>query len=68
MRWTRFYSRSRRDDETAREIASYLTIETDDNIARASVDPMNVLRQEESSFGSKRSKRSNPWNRIRIRP
>ena len=34
MGWTRFFRRSRRDDEAAREIASYIAIETDDNIAR----------------------------------
>ena len=34
MPWTRFFRRSRRDDEAAREIASYIAIETDDNIAR----------------------------------
>ena len=30
----RFFRRNRRDDEAAREIASYIAIETDDNIAR----------------------------------
>jgi putative ABC transport system permease protein len=34
MRLTRFFRRNRRDDETAREIASYIAIETDDNIGR----------------------------------
>ena len=34
MAWTRFFRRNRRDDEAAREIASYIAIETDDNIAR----------------------------------
>ena len=34
MSWMRFFRRGRRDDETAREIASYIAIETDDNIAR----------------------------------
>lgn len=34
MPWPRFFRRSRRDDEAAREIASYIAIETDDNIAR----------------------------------
>jgi putative ABC transport system permease protein len=34
MPWARFFRRSRRDDEAAREIASYIAIETDDNIAR----------------------------------
>ena len=34
MSWTRFFSRSRRDADAAREIASYIRIETDDNIAR----------------------------------
>ncbi len=34
MVWTRFFRRSRRDDDAAREIASYIAIETDDNIAR----------------------------------
>ena len=34
MSWTKFFRRSRRDEEAAREIASYIAIETDDNIAR----------------------------------
>jgi predicted permease len=34
MSWMRFFRRSTRDEDTAREIASYITIETDDNIAR----------------------------------
>lgn len=34
MSWTRFFRRSRRDTDCAREIASYLEIETDDNVAR----------------------------------
>jgi putative ABC transport system permease protein len=34
MGMTRFFRRHRRDDEAAREIASYIAIETDDNIAR----------------------------------
>ena len=34
MRWLRFFRRARRDEETRQEIASYIAIETDDNIAR----------------------------------
>ena len=34
MAWTRFFRRSQKDDDAAREIASYIAIETDDNIAR----------------------------------
>ena len=34
MAWTKFFQRRRRDEEAAREIASYIAIETDDNIAR----------------------------------
>jgi putative ABC transport system permease protein len=34
MAWTRFFRRSTRDEDAAREIASYIAIETDDNIAR----------------------------------
>jgi predicted permease len=34
MAWTKFFRRSERDEDTAREIASYIAIETDDNIAR----------------------------------
>lgn len=34
MSWMRFLRRGTRDDDTAREIASYIAIETDDNIAR----------------------------------
>ena len=34
MGWTRFFRRSRRDDDVRRELQSYVQIETDDNIAR----------------------------------
>jgi predicted permease len=34
MAWTRFFQRRKKDEETEREIASYIAIETDDNIAR----------------------------------
>jgi len=34
MSWMKFFRRGRRDEEAAREIASYIAIETDDNIAR----------------------------------
>ena len=34
MSLTKFFRRRRRDEEAAREIASYIAIETDDNIAR----------------------------------
>src|SRR5689334_5134757 len=34
MSWLRFFRRSRWDDERARELESYLAIETDDNVAR----------------------------------
>src|SRR5262245_59886270 len=34
MSWLRFFKRSRRDEEAAREIASYIAIETDETVAR----------------------------------
>ena len=34
MSWMRFFRRRRRDDDLQREIASYIAIETDDNLAR----------------------------------
>src|SRR3954469_4694255 len=34
MSWTRFFLRTRWDDERARELESYLAIEADENIAR----------------------------------
>src|SRR5215212_4852669 len=34
MPWTRFLRRNRWDDERARELESYLAIETDENITR----------------------------------
>ena len=37
MSWLRFLRRSRRDADCARELESYLAIETDDNIARGMV-------------------------------
>jgi putative ABC transport system permease protein len=39
MAWMRFFRRGRRDEEAAREIASYIAIETDDNIARGMPPP-----------------------------
>ena len=34
MTWRRFFNRRRRDEDLQREIASYIALETDDNIAR----------------------------------
>jgi putative ABC transport system permease protein len=39
MGWLRFFRRARRDEDAAREIASYIAIETDDNIARGMAPP-----------------------------
>jgi len=34
MSWTRFFRRRRWDEERARELQSYLEMETDENVAR----------------------------------
>jgi hypothetical protein len=34
MGWTRYFRRARRDADFAREISSYIDIETDENIGR----------------------------------
>ncbi len=51
MGWTRFLQRSRRDDETAREIASYIDIETDENIARG-MNPDDARAAARRRFGN----------------
>lgn len=52
MRWVRFFTRARRDDETATEIASYIAIETDDNIARG-MSPQAAHDAALRKFGSR---------------
>src|SRR4030095_13277075 len=49
--WTRFFRRNRRDDEAAREIASYIAIETDDNIARG-MSPQAAHEAAVRKFGN----------------
>ncbi|HTM31364.1 MAG TPA: ABC transporter permease [Vicinamibacterales bacterium] len=39
MTWRRFFNRRRRDEDLQREIASYIALETDDNIARGMSPP-----------------------------
>ncbi len=51
MGWTRLFHRGRRDRDTAREIASYIAIETDDNIARG-MSPQAAHDAAVRKFGS----------------
>jgi hypothetical protein len=37
MGWTRYFHRSRWDDERAKELQDYLAHEIDDNIARSAI-------------------------------
>ena len=51
MGWTRLFHRGLRDRDTAREIASYIAIETDDNIARG-MSPQAAHDAAVRKFGS----------------
>jgi predicted permease len=51
MGWTRFFRRSRHDDELADEIQSYIAIETDANIARG-MSPASARAAAQRKFGN----------------
>src|SRR5918995_4802097 len=51
MGWLRFLKRSRRDADCAREIESYLAIETDDNVARG-MSPQDARDAAIRKFGN----------------
>ncbi|MBZ5498916.1 MAG: ABC transporter permease [Acidobacteriia bacterium] len=51
MGWSRYVRRSRWDDERAREIQSYIEIETDENIARG-MSPEDARRAAHRKFGN----------------
>jgi predicted permease len=51
MSWRRFFSRRRRDEDLQQEIASYIAIETDDNIARG-MSPADAHDAAARKFGN----------------
>jgi putative ABC transport system permease protein len=65
--WTRFFRRSSRDTEFAREIASYIDIETDENIARG-LPPHEARARAMRKFGNATRVRENEYlmNTIRL--
>ena len=67
MSWTRFFSRSRRDADAAREIASYIRIETDDNIARG-MSPQAAHDAAARKFGNATRVREDIYWMNTIRP
>jgi predicted permease len=67
MGWTRFFHRGRRDDELAREIASYIAIETDENIARG-MTPQEAHAAAVRKFGNATQVREEIFWMNTIRP
>jgi putative ABC transport system permease protein len=67
MRWLRFLRRGARDDEAAREIASYIAIETDDNLARG-MSPQAAHDAAVRKFGSRARVREEIYWMNTIRP
>jgi putative ABC transport system permease protein len=63
----RFFRRNRRDDEAAREIASYIAIETDDNIARG-MPPQAAYDAAVRKFGNATSVREEIYWMNTVRP
>jgi predicted permease len=51
MRFLRFFKRARRDEDISGEIASYIAIETDDNIARG-MSPQAAREAAQRKFGN----------------
>ena len=67
MAWTKFFRRSERDDDTAREIASYIAIETDDNIARG-MSPQAAHAAAVRKFGNPTKVREEIYWMNTVRP
>ena len=67
MSWMRFFRRSARDEDTAREIASYITIETDENIARG-MAPQAAHDAAVRKFGNATSVREDIYWMNSVRP
>jgi len=67
MSWMRFFRRSTRDEDTAREIASYITIETDENIARG-MTPQAAHDAAVRKFGNATSVREEIYWMNSVRP
>src|SRR4026209_251091 len=67
MSWMRFFRRSTRDEDTAREIASYITIETDENIARG-MTPQAAHDAAVRTFGNATSVREEIYWMNSVRP
>src|SRR5436190_5581821 len=67
MAWTRFFRRNRRDEDAAREIASYIAIETDDNIARG-MTPQAAHDAAHRKFGNAARVREDIYNMNTMAP
>lgn len=67
MSWMRFFRRGTRDEDTAREIASYITIETDENIARG-MTPQDAHDAAVRKFGNATSVREEIYWMNSVRP
>ena len=67
MSWTRFFRRNRRDEDAAREIASYIAIETDDNIARG-MPPTDAHDAAVRKFGNATQVREDIYWMNTVRP
>src|SRR5688500_11764416 len=61
MSWIKFFRRGRRDEDAAREIASYIAIETDDNIARG-MSPQAAHDAAVRKFGNATRVREDIYN------
>ena len=67
MSLMRFFRRGRRDEDTAREIASYIAIETDDNIARG-MSPQAAREAALRKFGNTTTVREEIYWMNTVRP
>jgi putative ABC transport system permease protein len=67
MSWRRFFRRGSRDDETAREIASYIAIETDENIGRG-MTPQAAHDAAARKFGNATRVREDIYNMNTLAP
>jgi putative ABC transport system permease protein len=67
MSWMRFLRRGTRDEDAAREIASYITIETDENIARG-MTPEAAHDAAVRKFGNATSVREEIYWMNSVRP
>ena len=67
MSWIKFFRRGQRDEDAAREIASYIAIETDENIARG-MSPQAAHDAATRKFGNTTRVREEIYWMNTIRP